>query len=644
MKNEKTKTTLEDVEGSANEAQFLQVAFLEFGGNPFQMEKLKSLFAGKMSGLEVDLALYGLRKKGFIDAAKKTWGEHIYFIPSRHHYFLTEKYVLPLFVDEMDGMSDISSSLSGNIQVAMEARPNIAGEILHLLSYIAIHGVPLTAKGTIHKKAISKIENVTVLKSSDFQLLKLSYAHPEIYPVQVAVLLDLVFTLGLAKKYEAEIGLDESYVSRWVQLDRNQMERNIYTAIMERYSAGEAGLQHYRYLLTLLSRKDAGKWLSIEQICRRFVQARIIDEQDLSEFQSYAIGWVTLLAAFGYGDTGKFTALDEALYFRWTNPIHYESEDTEQYIEQHTEPAIYVQPDFEVIVPPDAPYSIRWLLEGCAELAVRDHMTIYKLTRERLSEGAEVGITPSLVLTWLTRYAQGSIPENVLLALKQWGSELGRTSFSQVLLLSTENKQDADQIESYPSWNGSLQRIGPLHFILERDKLTEVRKRLTLMGLTPAKAVKGIDTEERRYPAVSIEDEVMLSTVEENPFIHFNEEGRQGFVYTGRNLHYYEGVQEDRDKVSIMPDITEVPKMWVSEWREYHPSTAKQLVQQAINWRTRMGVEMEGERQEFIPESIGKGEPWSVNGWLLPGRSRKVAEQRTLVPAEWTKLNLILPA
>ncbi|GIP41878.1 hypothetical protein J45TS6_03370 [Paenibacillus sp. J45TS6] len=636
MKNEETTTSLEKVEWSANEAQFLQAAFLEFGGNPFQMEKLKSLFAGKMSGLEVDIALFGLRRKGFIDAAKKTWGEHIYFIPSRHHSFLTEKYVLPLFDDEI---GEISRSSAGNIQVAMEARPNIAGEILHLLSYIAIHGVPLTAKGTIHKKTISKIENVTVLRSTDFQLLKLSYAHPEIYPVQVAVLLDLVFTLGLAKKYEAEIGLDESYVSRWVQLDRYQMERNIYTAIMERYNAGEAGLQHFRYLLTLFSRKDAGYWLSIDLICQRFVQVSIINEQDLAEFQSYAKGWVTLLAAFGYGDTGMSTASDEALYFRWTNPIIYDLEDTEHY----TEPAIYVQPDFEVIVPPDAPYSIRWLLEGCADLAVRDHMTIYKLTRERLSEGAEVGITPSLVLTWLTRYAQGSIPENVLLALKQWGSELGRTSFSQVMLLSAENKQDADQIESYPSWNESLQRIGPLHFILERDKLMEVRKRLTMMGLTPAKAVKGIDTEERKYPAVSIEDEVTLSSVEENPFIHFNEEGRQGFVYTGRNLHYYEGVQEDRDEAAIMPDITEVPKMWVSEWREYHPSTAKQLVQQAINWRTRMGVEMEGHRQEFIPESIGKGEPWAVNGWLLPGPNRIVAEQRTLVPAEWTKLILILP-
>ena len=633
MKNEETTQSLDEIQWSENEGYFLQMAFLEFGGTPLQMERLKSLFAGKMSGLELDIALFGLRKKGFIDAAKKTWGEHIYYIPSRHHLFLTEEYVLPLLQGELPLYS------SGNIQVSMEAKPNIAGEILHLLSYIAVHGVPLTAKGTIHKKAISKIENLTVLKSTDFQELKLSYAHPELYPVQVAVLLDLVFTLGLARKYEAEIGLDEFYVSHWVQLDRHQMEKTIYEAFMERYSAGEARLQHFRYLLTLFSREDAGKWLSIDQICERFVEVRMVDEQDLAEFLSYAKGWVTLLAAFGYGDIGMSAASNEAIYFRWTNPIIYVSEDTEY----STQPAIYVQPDFEVIVPPDAPYTIRWLLEGCAELAVRDQMTIYKLTRERLSEGAEVGITPSLVLEWLTRYAQGSIPENVLLALKQWGSELGRTAFSQVMLLSTENKQDADKIEAYPSWNEALQRIGPLHFILDREKVTEVRKRLTVMGLAPTKAVKGIDTDERRYPAVSIIEGSSPSSEEGKPAINFNEEGRQGFVYTGRNLHYYEWVNEDRERVSIMPDVTEVPKMWLSEWREYHPSTAKQLVQQAISWRTRLGVEIEGDRQEFIPESIGKGEPWAVNGWLLHGPNTAVAEKRTLVPAEWTKLILILP-
>lgn len=633
MKIEKTAQSLEVVEWSENEGQFLQSAFLEFGGNPLQMEKLSGLLAGKMSGLELDIALFGLRKKGWIDAAKKTWGEHIYFIPSRHHLYLTEKYVLPLFQGET------SFYPSGNIQVSMEARPDIAGEILHLLSYIAIHGVPLTAKGTIHKKAVSKMENLTVLRSADFQELKLSYAHPELYPVQVAVLLDFVFTLGLAKKYEAEIGLDESYVSRWVQLERHQMEKNIYHAIMERYSAGEARLQHFRYLLTLFSCKDADKWLNIDQICQRFVQVGLAHEQNLTELKSYAKGWITLLTAFGYGDTGTAVGLQEGIYFRWINPIRYAPEERAHV----TQPSIYVQPDFEVIVPPNAPYSIRWLLEGCAELAVRDQMTIYKLTKERLGEGAEVGITPSLVLEWLTRYAQGAIPENVLLALKQWGSELRRTSFSQVILLSTENKQDADKIEAYPSWNESLQRIGPLHFILERDKVMEVRKRLTMMGLAPAKAVKGIDTDERRYPAVSLMEDSSPSAEKEKSFIHFNEEGRQGVIYTGRNLHYYELVKEDREHASIMPVTVDVPKMWLNEWREYHPSTAKQLVQQAISWRTRIGMEIEGLRQEFIPESIGKGEPWAVNGWLLQGTNREVAEKRTLVPAEWTKLKLILP-
>ncbi|WP_249435613.1 helicase-associated domain-containing protein [Paenibacillus sp. Marseille-Q4541] len=640
--NEVSTHNLDERPWSKDEDLLLQTAFLEFGGNPLQMERLASLLAGKLSGLELEIALFGLRKKGWINAAKKTWGEHIYFIPSLHLPFLTEHYVLPFF----QGSPPLSSS--SDIEVFVEAKPKIAGEILHLLSYIANQGVQLTAKGTIHKKTLGKIENLTVLTSADFKALKLSYSHPDLYPVHVAVLLDLVFSLGLARREEAEIILNEPYVSKWIQLNSHQMERYIYEAFMERYSVQESALQHFRYLLSLFSSQYAGQWLDVHQICLIFVQHGMCDEREYAELLSYAKGWTMLLAAFGYGDTGVCSASEDATFYRWTSPVFFIAEEAEQteasdrLEKEITEPIIYVQPDFEVIVPPDASYQIRWLLEGCSDLIVRDQMTIYKLTRERLLEGAELGLTPSLVLEWLNRYSQGNVPENVFLALNQWGAELGRTSFAQVMLLRAESEQDADKIEAYPAWNGAIQRIGPLYFILEPEKMAEVRKRLTLMGLAPAKAVKGIDAEVRRYPAISLDRDSTAPFDDDLHRIKFYEEGRQGFVYTGRNLHYYESIPEDRELISLLPNKAEVPKMWLDEWREYHPSTAKQLVQQAIEWRTRMGVEIQGARQQFIPESIGKGEPWAVNGWLLT-KDGNVAEKRTLVPIEWTNVILILP-
>lgn len=630
MKKEEAAIPLIAKEWSENEELFLRTAFLEFGGNPLQMDRIKDLLSGRMSGLERDIALLGLRKKGWIHAAKKTWGEYIFYIPVQHFVFLTEHYIMPFY-------KKVPVVSSPGVQVAKEAKPKITGEILHLLSYIAIHGVPLTAKGTIHKKAISKIENLTVLSSIDFVDLRLSYSHPELYPVQVAVLLDLIFTLGLAQRDEAEVKLNESYVSRWIQLQGHHMERYVYEAFMERYSVQNPGLQHFRYLLALFGREDAGGWLDVYEICNTLALHGLVKNEEAAEIRAYAKGWVTMLAAFGYGDTGVH-GLAEGLYFRWTSPLTYDTEEADQ--RQISQPSLYVQPDFEIIVSPEAPYTIRWLLEGCAELAVRDHMTIYKLTRERLNEGAELGISPSFVLEQLNQYSLEQVPENVVRALKQWEGEFSRTSFAQVMLLEVQSEQDADKIEAYPSWNGAIHRIGPLYFILDQQKMTEVRKRLTMMGLPPAKTVKGMDTEERKYPAIRLKRDV-TDAPENSPSIRFYEEGRQGFVYTGRNLHYYEPVMEDRDTASIIPSTADVPKMWLDEWRAYHPSTAKQLLQQAINWQTRVGMEKEGERLEFIPESIGRGEPWAVEGWLIS--EGMVPERRTIVPDERTKLTLKLP-
>lgn len=61
-----------------------------------------------------------------------------------------------------------------------------------------------------------------------------------------------------------------------------------------------------------------------------------------------------------------------------------------------------VQPDFEVLVPPEVPYTIRWTLGGCAELLHSDDLWSFRLTRERLEHAAEQGLPPeTAIYGWL---------------------------------------------------------------------------------------------------------------------------------------------------------------------------------------------------------------------------------------------------
>lgn len=608
-------------------------AFRLFGSSALQLDSLREELSGQLSGLELDLAVLRLRGLQLLKTVKKTWGEQIYYIPSAHLVWLTELTVLPKLPLSGDHDSMVE-------HVLLEAKSDITGEVLHILSYIAIHGMPLTAKGTIHKKTLGRLGEMTVLESSDFEGLALSYAHPDVYPVHIAVIMDLLFSLGLVRKEEGQITIDEDVLNSWLDLSNEQMRQNIYHIAVERYGPSIPGAQHFRSLLTCCGRRDAGlSWLSLDMLCTCLVDNGFASQMSTNELAVAATGWARLLAAFGYGELGSST--DGTYYFRFEEPVDDDADRAEDRDEVRSEDrysGIFVQPDFEVMVPQSASKRLTWILEGCAELKARDRMTIYKLTKERLHLAAEHGLEPDTVMEWLEQYSETGVPDQVRLTLEQWGDELGKTTLEAVILLRCANLKDADAIEAHPSysmWRSDVERIGPNYFIVNKDKLSEIQKNLTAMGLSPAKGIKGLSADAPVYPLTKEQAELAMR--------FSTETGRQGFVYTGNNLHYYEKVEDTPHISNLMPDFKSIPKSWYEEWREYHPSTAKQMVQQAISWRIRLGIECAGIRREFIPESIGRGEPWSVNGYFAPDRVINVVEKSTLVPSEWTKMSLILP-
>lgn len=84
---------------------------------------------------------------------------------------------------------------------------------------------------------------------------------------------------------------------------------------------------------------------------------------------------------------------------------------------------IYMRPDFEVLVPPEAGPDVIWMLEQCAERVTRDRMSIYRMTRERFISALARGYELHEVIEFLDQYALTGIPENVRIALADWGKE-----------------------------------------------------------------------------------------------------------------------------------------------------------------------------------------------------------------------------
>lgn len=130
---------------SSDELLVLRQCFIRYAGQPMKEEEPIQLTRGALSGVETKLALRGLRARGWLEAVTKSWGERILYIPVHR---------LPDLYDMLLEQNPMNMMHSDHPIMVHESMTGLESDLLHALSRIAVQGVPLTAKGTIHKRSL----------------------------------------------------------------------------------------------------------------------------------------------------------------------------------------------------------------------------------------------------------------------------------------------------------------------------------------------------------------------------------------------------------------------------------------------------------------------------------------------------------
>lgn len=165
----------------------------------------------------------------------------------------------------------------------------------------------------------------------------------------------------------------------------------------------------------------------------------------------------------------------------------------------------------------------------------------------------------------------------------------------------------------------------------------KIRKALATIGLSPRLEPKGADEPAHHYPLLTETENLEAGRS------LFSQEGRAGLVYTGRTLHFYEQEHTLPDPSDYFPERSTVPSSWTKEWRSYHTSTSRQLMEQAIRWQAAVGLRISGKEVKWIPESVVSGDPWSVTGWYASGMDEETPSRATLQPRDWSDMRLLVP-
>ena len=107
--------------------------------------------------------------------------------------------------------------------------------------------------------------------------------------------------------------------------------------------------------------------------------------------------WMVPLSVFRFIELG--TDQDDHLWFRWLitpiqEALHNKDDElrsSEMNVKVH--PSLYVQPDFEMLLPPDVSLRTEWDIAAFADLQTTDLVRTYRITKESFYRACEKGMS-----------------------------------------------------------------------------------------------------------------------------------------------------------------------------------------------------------------------------------------------------------
>lgn len=431
----------------SRELEILRRIYACFAGQSFDDASLMKLRMEGYTGAEHLLSFLNLREKGYIKAVMNTWGERLYYIPMDHlavlhHMLYTHQHI----------------EMKEDVLLMKEAKSGLALDVFHALVFIATEQLPLTSKGTVHKKSIQKIADRINLQGEDLQGLTLHVSNVENVPLHINLIVELLQDLQLVTREPRQIVLREKALYSWLNSNTDQMTSILLKIVIERYGSEDSKMQHL-WCSICQPPFVSGQWVEMELLLEWMVQQQMVEPAQLYEMRARANAWLYAFAGFGWMDVGMLP--DQRICYRWRISAD-EVRDAGVFdkgnltiLHDMSISKFYVQPDFDIIVLPDVPYRLRWKLMMYTEIHKSDRTSIYRLTKASILQAVRKGIGVNEMISFMTEHAEMGVPEHISLAIRQWakdtneGELLDRACVENKWIVQYENETDSYEIQSF---------------------------------------------------------------------------------------------------------------------------------------------------------------------------------------------------
>ncbi|SFL48104.1 Helicase conserved C-terminal domain-containing protein [Paenibacillus sp. 1_12] len=571
---------------SGRERRLLLLLITHIGCEPFDWPKLEKHTQSLISGAEARVGLMLLVKKGLLFALRKSWGEQLYVMAHDglamwQQIVWSQEYEKLFWNGETQAVNE-----KGTVPAAEQERrqreivltnqggTGLAHIIFQSLVYMSQNEMKLTKSGALTKRALHKWKEGLPLNDDTFQACGIKYAYMDVYSESIAVVLDFMIRLEIVLEKSEELVLQVEEIRHWLTLSEAEQNKRLYQLWKQLMFPAESWLQH---IALLLERQPNEVWISTDDMLRWLRNCEVISENSFLHAEKLVekleAEWIHPLLAFGWLEKGRYSSQEQAHFYRWSqHPL------ASVAINDDSEGYLYIQPDFEVLVPPDVGFAVRWELSAMADHRHTDSMSLYQITKKSLQRGIETGRRIEQILAFLKQHSVDGIPEHVQFTIEQWAREFG---------------YKAEMFDKQRDKSIIMETTGVVVSEMKEEQQMAIRKGFL----------------DSRHLFIHLEMERQLPALEE-----------------------------------LYPELRAVPTAWLKDYRTYHLSTRREIIEKAMEWKTTLQIRGNGIDRVILPRKlhevdetlqiIGVEEPYGNEINLFFGDCE---EMRIIVPGLYEK-------
>lgn len=499
----------------------------------------------------LSVALTKLRRLGLILTVRKMWSEIGYFMPQEVREQMTV-YLLP-------EASEAFVSVSKTLPYYIAAGRGIHLDLFGLLVFIRDNQVPVTQKGTVHRRMSQKMMSLISLSDEQVKGLVLAPLDQEAREgLALTVVLDLALRLGLVQMNDRRLVIQPYQIQRWLAQPPLKRWEQLYAFITEHYLPHGGWWDAFAEVM---------KRVPLDQWCFLDKQLSMLEKAGLAlpeEAKSLVLEqWLHVLTGLGWIQLGMDD--EQQIFWKWNSLPRLTDEE-----------GWFVDPAGSITIPPLVPLRDVWEISKICQLQFDGPLIRGELQARMLQTYLAAGGTEERIMDILRSACAHPLPEALAEVISQWARTARQIQLEPCFRVRTAHSGFIEEWREIPDFHPFLtQVISPTDFLISPDQEAALLATLRQFGyeaqvLTPA------------------------ATLPENAGVQAEPATRNGLFLIERPWDGYAVENTFPEQLEGMPEIGSLPKMWTQHFQSYHPQSLRDLFKRAAELHLEVEFQQKG--------------------------------------------------